>query len=98
MADPAWATRATMWLWDGLGEWMMPLLLGEGEPEALVDELLAASRAAELACERILGAREGSLRLIDYEGLREWLLELVAALRAPSGRRHELSALTAERM
>ncbi len=99
VADPAWATQATMWLWDGLGEWMMPLLLGEEEPEALVDELLAASRAAELACERILGAREGSLLLIDYEGLREWLLELVAALRTPSGRRHELSTtVTAERM
>jgi AcrR family transcriptional regulator len=99
VADPAWASRATMWLWDGLREWMMPRLLGEGEPEALVDELLAASHAAELACERILGAREGSLLVIEYEGLREWLLELVAALREPAGRRHEPSATaTTERM
>jgi AcrR family transcriptional regulator len=99
VADPAWAARATMWLWDGLGEWMMPRLLGEGEPEALVDELLAGSRAAELASERILGAAEGSLALFDLDGLREWLLELVTALRGPSDRRHEpRTAVTAERM
>jgi len=99
VADPAWAARATMWLWDGLGEWMMPRLLGEGEPEALVDELLAGSRAAELATERILGAAEGSLALFDLDGLREWLLELVDALRRPAGPRPELrAAATTERM
>jgi AcrR family transcriptional regulator len=86
VADPGWAARTIMWLWDGLAEWMMPRLLSDGEPEALVDELLAASRASELATERILGAREGSLRLFDYDELGEWLLELVAALREPAGR------------
>jgi len=99
VADPAWAARATMWLWDGLGEWMMPLLVGEGEPVELVDELLAGSRAAELASERILGAAEGSLALFDLDGLREWLLALVIALREPHGQRHELSTTaTTERM
>jgi AcrR family transcriptional regulator len=89
VADPARATQAVMWLWDGLGEWMMPRLLsqtGDGSQAgdaSVVDDLLEATRAAELACERILGAAEGSLRLNDYPELREWLLVLVAALQEP---------------
>ncbi len=92
VADPARATQAAMWLWAGLGEWMMPRILGQtGDGKvvddqlvaAVVDDLLEATSAAELACERILGAAEGSLRLRDYPELREWLLALVAALRDP---------------
>ena len=74
-----------MWLWEGVGEWMMPRMLGPGDPAAVADELLAASRAAERASERILGAPAGSLGLNDLEGLRAWLIELVAALGAPIG-------------
>jgi AcrR family transcriptional regulator len=69
--DPSGATRAMMWLWEGVSEWMMPRLLG-------------ASRAAERASERILGAPEGSLDLSELEGLREWLVELVTALGSPA--------------
>ncbi len=83
--DPVQATRAMMWLWEGVGEWMMPRLLGAGEPDAVADELLAASRAAERASERILGAPAGSLGMSDLEGLREWLVALVTALAAPAG-------------
>ena len=84
VADPARATQATMWLWAGLGEWMMPRLLGQTGDAAGVDDLIEATRASELACERILGAAEGSLQLTDYPELREWLLALVAALQEPS--------------
>jgi len=87
VADALQATRAMMWLWEGVGEWMMPRLLGDGEPAAVADELLAASRAAEHASERILGAAEGALGMSDLEGLRDWLTELVAALAAPAGAR-----------
>ena len=92
--DPVQATRAMMWLWEGVGEWMMPRLLGAGEPAAVADELLAASRAAERASERILGAPAGSLGMSDLEGLREWLVELVTALAAPI-QAHEGSATAA---
>jgi hypothetical protein len=92
VADPAWATQAVMWLWAGLGEWMMPRLLGQtdGAPvvddAAIVDDLLEATRAGEVACERILGVAEGSLHLHDYPELREWLMVLVAALQEPEVR------------
>jgi len=90
--DPAAATRAMMWLWQGLSEWMMPRLLGGGDPEAVADELLAASRAADRATERILGVRAGSLGVLDLEGLREWLVELVAALALPVGAERRIAA------
>jgi AcrR family transcriptional regulator len=83
VADPAQAAQAVMWLWAGLGEWMMPRLLDPAGGEAGVDDLLQATRAGELACERILGAAEGSLRLYDYAELRTWLLALVVALHDP---------------
>jgi AcrR family transcriptional regulator len=88
VGDPAGATRAVMWLWAGLGEWMMPRLLALVPGESRVDDLLEATRAGELACERILGAAEGSLRLYDYAELREWLPDLVAALQAPAEQAH----------
>jgi TetR/AcrR family transcriptional regulator, cholesterol catabolism regulator len=84
VGDPAGATRAVMWLWAGLGEWMMPRLLAAVPGDPAVGDLLEATRASELACERILGAAEGSLCLYDYAELREWLAALVAALRAPA--------------
>jgi AcrR family transcriptional regulator len=86
VGDPAGASRAVMWLWAGLGEWMMPRLVAPAASEATVDDLLEATRASELACERILGAAEGSLRLYDYAELREYLVTLVAALQAPAER------------
>ena len=85
VADPAWATEAVMWMWSGLAEWMMPRLVAPADDvAAAVDELIESSRAAELACERILGAAEGSLRLNDYGELHTWLLALVAALQEPA--------------
>ena len=90
--DPVAATRAMMWLWQGLSEWMMPRLLGGGDPEAVADELLAASRAADRATERILGMREGALGVLELEGLREWLVDLVAALAVPNGADRRVAA------
>ena len=85
VADPGWATEAAMWMWSGLAEWMMPRLVAPTDDiAAVVDELIESSRAADLACERILGAAEGSLRLYDYDELRTWLLALVAALQEPA--------------
>jgi AcrR family transcriptional regulator len=92
VADPARATQAVMWLWAGLGEWMMPRLLGQTDDATVVDratvvdDLLEATRAGEVACERILGVAEGSLHLHDYPELRAWLLALVAALQEPEVR------------
>jgi len=84
VGDPAGAAQAVMWLWAGLGEWMMPRLLTSAPGESGVDDLLEATRAGELACERILGAAEGALRMYDYAELRAWLLALVASLQTPA--------------
>jgi AcrR family transcriptional regulator len=83
-ADPAGATQAVLWLWSGMGEWMVPRILALEQTPGDVDALIASMKASEQACERILGAADGSLRLFDYDQLRALALEVSTALSEPA--------------
>lgn len=87
-AYPDQVSHAIMYIVQGLGDMITDLLISSeahSNLQRIENTVMAYTHVLNDAMERVLGAPEGSLKLIDPASLREWFISTGEAMPSPGG-------------